>query len=102
MRTSFVMERGLAPAPGAGVAVTLISVYWSEWAWPAAALRVSVVRVPAPGTGFGLKEADTPAGRPVTAKETSPFDPLRRLMSTGTSTEVPVRTSTTVWPGLSV
>ena len=60
------------------------------------------MREPVPGTGLGLKEADIPVGRPLTENETSPFDPLRRLMSTGTSTEVPVRTSTTVWPGFSV
>ena len=84
------------------MAVTVICVYWSEWAAPSAAVRVRFVRVFVPGTGFGLKEADIPVGRPVTEKETSPFDPLRRFMSTGTSTEVPVRTSTTVWPGFRV
>src|SRR5215210_3621342 len=102
MRTCLVIERGLAPAPGVGVAVTVMPVYWSEWAAPSAALRVRVVRVPVPGTGLGLKEADIPVGRPLTEKETSPFDPLRRFMSTGTSTEVPVRTSTMVRPGFSV
>ena len=60
------------------------------------------MRASVPGRDSGLKEADIPVGRPATEKETSPFDPFRRFMSTGTSTEVPVRTSTTVWPGFSV
>ena len=83
MRTSFVIERGLAPAPAVGVAVTVISRVLVR---VGGALRggegegrAGVV----PGTGLGLKEADIPVGRPLTEKETSPFDPLRRFMSTG-------------------
>ena len=62
MRTCFVIERGLAPAPGVGVAVTVICVYWSEWAAPSAAVSVRVVRVFVPGTGFGLKDGRHPRG----------------------------------------
>src|SRR3954467_14657827 len=53
MRTSFLSVRALDPAPALGVAVMVISVYWSECAAPVAALRVSVVVVLVPVTGFG-------------------------------------------------
>ena len=61
-----------------------------------------MVLVPVPASGFRLKLALIPVGRPEAAKETFPFDPFSRFRSTGTSTELPVSTSTTVWPALSV
>ena len=46
-----------------------------------------MVLVPVPASGFRLKLALIPVGRPEAAKETFPFDPFSRFRSTGTSTE---------------
>ena len=83
-----VIVRRLPPAPGLGVAVSGSRVLVGMGGALGGAQGEGRAGA-RPGHGLGLNAAVIPTGKPVTVKETSPFDPLMRFMSTGTSTDVP-------------
>src|SRR3954453_10548545 len=102
MRVIAVTLRGAGPAAVLlGVAVIVIVEYSDENAALSAACSVIVVAASVPGTGLGANDAVMPVGSPATLNVTSPLEPLMRLSVSGSSSELPCRTSRTPTPGLS-